>query len=158
MILKKKLIISILLLTTIILSIINFKNTSKTYLYFLNLKTDKLTLGNSITLSFLVGLTSTITFSYVLGSKNENSVLSDEKSDINKEISQQDFLENNDEVNVSVNGRPPERDIRDSQPTISVNYRVVKKNKMEINDADDGYTTYNKNQNNDDWEEIESNW
>jgi len=156
--LKKKLIISILLLASISLSIINFKNTSKTYLYFLNLKTDKLTLGNSITLSFLAGLTSTITFSYLLGSKNENFMFSDEKSDINSEISQQDFLENNAEVNEFLNERPPERDIRDSQPTISVNYRVVKKNNMEVNNIDDGYTADNEYQNNNDWDEIESNW
>ena len=69
--LKKNLIILIFLLTTITLSIINLKNTSKTYLYFLNFKTEKLTLGGFITLSFLAGFTSTFTFSYLTSSKNE---------------------------------------------------------------------------------------
>jgi len=155
--LKKNLIILIFLLTTITLSILNLKNTSKTYLYFLNFKTEKLTLGNFITLSFLAGLTTTFTFSYLTNTKNENKLFNDEKRDINSETLQGNFAEKNTEINESTDDRPPERDIRDSQPTISVNYRVIKKNNREVNDIDDGYMD-KKYQNYDDWEEIESNW
>jgi len=155
--LKKNLIILIFLLTTITLSIINLKNTSKTYLYFLNFKTEKLTLGSFITLSFLAGFTSTFTFSYLTSSKNENKIFNDEGRDINSETLQGNSTEKNTEINESINERPPERDIRDSQPTISVNYRVIKQNNTEVNDIDDGYMD-NKYQNYDDWEEIESNW
>ena len=155
--LKKNLIILIFLLTTITLSIINLKNTSKTYLYFLNFKTEKLTLGNFITLSFLAGFTTTFTFSYLTSSKNENKMFSDERKDLNSEALQGNFIEKNTEINESINDRPPERDIRDSQPTISVNYRVIKQNNTEVNDNDKGYMD-NKYQNYDDWEEIESNW
>ena len=155
--LKKNLIILIFLLTTITLSIINLKNTSKTYLYFLNFKTEKLTLGSFITLSFLAGFTTTFTFSYLTSSKNENKMFNDERKDINSEPLQVDFTEKNTEINESINDRPPERDIRDSQPTISVNYRVIKQNNTEVNDIDEGYMD-NKYQNYDDWEEIESNW
>ena len=155
--LKKKLIILIFLLTTITLSIINLKNTSKTNLYFLNFKTEKLTLGSFITLSFLAGFTSTFTFSYLTSSKNENKMVSNERRDINSEAFQGNFTEKNSEVNEYVNDRPPERDIRDSQPTISVNYRVIKQNNTEVNDNDKGYID-NKYKNYDDWEEIESNW
>ena len=155
--LKKNLIILIFLLTTITLSIINLKNTSKTYLYFLNFKTEKLTLGSFITLSFLAGFTSTFTFSYLTSSKNENKIFNDEGRDINSETLQGNSTEKNTEINESINDRPPERDIRDSQPTISVNYRVIKQNKTEVNDFDEGYMD-NRYQNYDDWEEIESNW
>ena len=155
--LKKNLIILIFLLTTITLSIINLKNTSKTYLYFLNFKTEKLTLGGFITLSFLAGFTSTFTFSYLTSSKNENKIFNDEGRDINSESLQGNSTEKNTEINESINDRPPERDIRDSQPTISVNYRVIKQNNTEVNDIDEGYID-NKYQNYDDWEEIESNW
>ena len=155
--LKKNLIILIFLLTTITLSIINLKNTSKTYLYFLNFKTEKLTLGSFITLSFLTGFTTTFTFSYLTSSKNENKMFNDERIDINSENLQGNFTEKNTEINESINDRPPERDIRDSQPTISVNYRVIKQNNTEVNDIDEAYTE-NKYQNYDDWEEIESNW
>ena len=155
--LKKNLIILIFLLTTITLSIINLKNTSKTYLYFLNFKTEKLTLGSFITLSFLAGFTSTFTFSYLTSSKNENKIFNDEGRDINSETLQGNSTEKNTEINESINDRPPERDIRDSQPTISVNYRVIKQNNTEVNDIDEGYMD-NKYQNYNDWEEIESNW
>ena len=155
--LKKNLIILIFLFSTITLSIINLKNTSKTYLYFLNFKTEKLTLGSFITLSFLAGFTSTFTFSYLTSSKNENKIFNDEGRDINSETLQGNSTEKNTEINESINDRPPERDIRDSQPTISVNYRVIKKNNTEVNDIDEGYMD-NRYQNYDDWEEIESNW
>ena len=155
--LKKNLIILIFLLTTITLSIINLKNTSKTYLYFLNFKTEKLTLGSFITLSFLAGFTSTFTFSYLTSSKNENKIFNYEGRDINSETLQGNSTEKNTEINESINDRPPERDIRDSQPTISVNYRVIKQNNTEVNDNDKGYID-NKYKNYDDWEEIESNW
>ena len=155
--LKKNLIILIFLLTTITLSIINLKNTSKTYLYFLNFKTEKLTLGGFITLSFLAGFTTTFTFSYLTSSKNENKIFNDEGRDINSETLQGNSTEKNTEINESINDRPPERDIRDSQPTISVNYRVIKQNNTEVNDNDKGYID-NKYKNYDDWEEIESNW
>jgi len=154
---KKNLIILIILLMTITLSILNLKNTSKTYLYFLNLKTEKLTLGSFITLSFLAGFTTTYTFSYLTSSKNENKMFNDEKVDINSESLQDNFIENNTDLNESIRDRPPERDIRESQPTISVNYRVIKQNNTKVNDTDEGYADI-KYQNYDDWEEIESNW
>ena len=154
---KKNLIILFFLLTTITLSIINLKNTSKTYLYFLNFKTEKLTLGSFITLSFLAGFTTAFTFLYLTSSKNENKMSNDERKDINSEDLQGNFAEKNTEINESTNDRPPERDIRDSQPTISVNYRVIKQNNKEVNDIDEGDID-NKYQNYDDWEEIESNW
>ena len=154
---KKNLITLIFLLITITLSILNLKNTSKTYLYFLNFKTEKLTLGNFITLSFLAGFTTTFTFSYLTSTKNENKILYDEKEDINSETLKDDFIKNNINLNESIKDRPPERDIRDSQPTISVNYRVIKQNNTELNDIDE-VNSDNKYQNYDDWEEIESNW
>ena len=151
---KKNLIIFILLLTTTALSILNLKNTSKTYLYFFNFKTEKLTLGNYITLSFLAGFTTTFTFSFLRNSYIYNKTFNEEKTDINSETFEGNFIENNTEINEFTNDRPPERDIRDSQPTISVNYRVIKQNNAEFNDKDEGYT----NNKSDDWEEIESNW
>ena len=155
--LKKNLIIIIFLLTTMTLTIINLKNTSKTYLYFLNFKTEKLTLGSFITLSFIAGFTTSFTFSFLTSSKNENKMFNDERTDINSESLQGNFTEKNTEIDDSINNRPPERDIRDSQPTISVNYRVIKQNNTEVKDTDEGYID-NKYQNYDDWEEIESNW
>ena len=155
--LKKKIIVIIFLLTTITISIINLQNTSKTYLNLLNFKSEKLSLGTFITLSFLAGLTTSITFSYLINEKKENILIDFEKLDLDSDISQGTIKENHTEKKEFFDERPPERDIRESQPTISVNYRVIKQNKMEINDLDERYTN-NGYQNSDDWEEIESNW
>ena len=84
-------------------------------------------------------------------------MFNDEIRDIYSETLQGNSTEKNTEVNDSIKDRPPERDIRDSQPTISVNYRVIKQNNTEVNDIDEGYMD-NRYQNYDDWEEIESNW
>ena len=154
---KKEAVITIFLLTTITLSIINLRNTSKTNLYLLNFKTEKITLGGFITLSFFTGLATTFAFSYLTTPKNNNNIINEEELNIDSEIPIDTFIENNSEIKEVINERPPERDIRDSQPTISVNYRVIKQNNKEINDIDEGYTD-NGYQNNDDWEEIESNW
>ena len=51
---------------------------------------------------------------------------------------------------------PPQRDIREAQPTISVNYRVIK-NTVENNSKNDEYYS-NKPDNKDDWENNENDW
>jgi len=51
---------------------------------------------------------------------------------------------------------PPQRDIRETQPTISVNYRVIK-NATENNfKKDENYA--NRIDNEDDWEKNENDW
>ena len=51
---------------------------------------------------------------------------------------------------------PPERDLRDTQPTISVNYRVIKENND--NDLRDRNKKSNKSQYDDDWKNNDSEW
>ena len=150
---KKKFLILIFLLTTITLSIINLKNTSKINLYLLNFKSEKLTLGKFITLSFFTGFSVTIAFQYFINPKNNN--FKNDRFDINSEFLKNKSYENDIESKEIKKERPPERDIRDSQPTISVNYRVIKHNEKKENEYD-----FNEDeiQNNEDWEEIESNW
>ena len=66
-----------------------------------------------------------------------------------------EFLENRDYSN-EFNEMPPERDLREAQPTISVNYRVIKKN------IDNGSKDINRNSKNskyqEDWENTDSEW
>ena len=50
---------------------------------------------------------------------------------------------------------PPQRDIRETQPTISVNYRVVK-NINENNFKKDPY--YSNSDNEDDWDNTDNDW
>ena len=50
----------------------------------------------------------------------------------------------------------PERDLREPQPTISVNYRVIKNNSE--NELKDRNQTINNSQYDDDWNNNESEW
>ena len=51
---------------------------------------------------------------------------------------------------------PPERDLRDTQPTISVNYRVIKENGE--NELKDRNQTSNRTNYQDDWNNNDSEW
>ena len=50
---------------------------------------------------------------------------------------------------------PPQRDIRDSQPTISVNYRVIKNNEDNFPKNDD---LKNNQSYEDDWSKRDKDW
>jgi len=66
-----------------------------------------------------------------------------------------DLYENNEEdldSNVEI---PPQRDIRETQPTISVNYRVVK-NMNDNNSKKD--RNYSDLDNQDDWNNSDNDW
>ena len=71
------------------------------------------------------------------------------------------FEENNEPLDdvVDVNSSiemPPQRDIRDAQPTISVNYRVVKNTEENNFKKDQNYS--NSPNNNDDWDNNDKDW
>ena len=51
---------------------------------------------------------------------------------------------------------PPQRDIRDAQPTISVNYRVVKNTEENNLIRDQNYS--NNPENKDDWDNDNNDW
>ena len=73
----------------------------------------------------------------------------------NFENVEDDFVSHNNEENLEPNVEmPPQRDIRETQPTISVNYRVVK-NMNDNNIKKD--RNYSKPDNNDDWEDNSDN-
>ena len=67
-----------------------------------------------------------------------------------------DLVSNNDEEEMEPNVEmPPQRDIRETQPTISVNYRVVK-NMNENNFKKD--RNFSNPDNNDDWDNADDDW
>ena len=51
---------------------------------------------------------------------------------------------------------PPQRDIRDAQPTISVNYRVIKNTQENDMRREQNYS--NSINNKDDWDDNEEDW
>ena len=67
-----------------------------------------------------------------------------------------DFVSNNNEEEMKPNVEmPPQRDIRETQPTISVNYRVVKN--MNDNNFKKNLNDSNPD-NKDDWDNSDNDW
>jgi len=132
------------------LSILNIKNPEKTRFYLFTSKIEKISLGNLISLTFISGFTFSTLFTLISKSNLQESI---EEKFINDEL-----IDNTDENNFTQefeSDRPPERDVRESQPTISVNYRFV--------DKDNNFYSSNNiknNSNNDDndWGDYDNEW
>ena len=150
---NKKLIVSFVFFSIFILSILNLKNPEKTKFYLFTSKTEEISLGNLITITFIAGFS----FSSVLNliSKNnsqeslENNFTNYEESDISDE--------NNFSQEINSN-RPPERDIRDSQPTISVNYRFVDQDNNSYSSKNTKKTQDKFNNEENDWVNYDNEW
>ena len=150
---NKKLIVSFIFISIFILSILNIKNPEKTKFYLFTSKTEEISLGNLITITFISGFS----FSSVLNliSKN-NSQESLENNFTNyEEIDKSDNNNFSQEFN---SNRPPERDVRESQPTISVNYRFVDQDYNSYNSKNTTKTINNPNDDDNDWGNHDNEW
>ena len=147
---NKKFIVSFVFFSIFILSILNIKNPEKTKFYLFTSKTEDISLGNLITITFIAGFS----FSSVLSliSKNNSQELLENNFTNYEEIDKSD--ENNISQNLNSNP-PPERDVRDSQPTISVNYRFVD---QDNNSYSSKKTTNNLNNDDNDWVNFDNEW
>ena len=68
-----------------------------------------------------------------------------------------DFVSQDNEIDMEPNVEmPPQRDIRETQPTISVNYRVVKN--MDDNNLKKDRNYSNNPDNKDDWNYDDNDW
>ena len=150
---NRKLIAFYIFFSIIILSILNLKNPEKTKFYLFTSKTEEISLGNLITLTFIAGFS----FSSVLNliSKN-NSQESLEKNFTNYE--EIDKSENNNFSQELNSNRPPERDVRESQPTISVNYRFVDQDNNSYRSQETAKTINNSNNEDNDWVNFDNEW
>ena len=118
MIFKKKFLLLALFIIIIFQTLIYTNNNQKTSFRFFKWTVPEVTIGKLISISFVSGLFISsflnITLSTSLKKNNlENTEENYEPPNI------KEFNNSNMEI-------PPQRDIRDAQPTISVNYRVVK--------------------------------
>ena len=147
---NKKLIVSFIFIFIFILSILNIKNPEKTKFYLFTSKTEEISLGNLITITFIAGFS----FSSVLSliSKNNSQELLENNFTNYEEIDKSD--ENNFSQDLNSNP-PPERDVRDSQPTISVNYRFVD---QDNNSYSSRKKTNNPNNEDNDWVNYDNEW
>ena len=150
---NKKLINLFIFFSILTLSILNIKNPEKTKFYLFTSKLEEISLGNLITITFISGLS----FSSVLSliSKNNSQELLKDDFINDEEIFKTDENDSSQELD---SNRPPERDVRESQPTISVNYRFVDQNNNSYGSKNTKETINNINNNDNDWENFDNEW
>ena len=142
---KKKYLLLTLIFVIIFQALLYANNNQKTSFRYFKWTLQEVSIGKLISISFFSGLfistlLSTTITSTSFRKKTFENVEDDFVSETNKEDKQS---------NVEM---PPQRDIRETQPTISVNYRVVKNMKDNNLKKDQSYS------NKDDWDNADNDW
>ena len=150
---KNKFISFFILFSILILSIINLKNPEKTKFYLFTSKIEEISLGNLITVTFISGFTFSSLLTLI--SKNNKQELLIDESNNYESIYKSDKDNFNQELE---SDRPPERDIRESQPTISVNYRFVDQDNNAYNSSNTKKTSKNFTNEDNDWVSKDIEW
>ena len=150
---KNKLIAFFIFSSILTLTIMNIKNYEKTKIYLFTSKIEEISLGNLITIAFLSGFTFS-SLSILMSSNNTQESLDDNNS-IDEEI---DETDKNNFSQESESNRPPERDVRESQPTISVNYRFVDQDNNSYSSKNTKKTINNLNNDENDWLINDNEW
>ena len=135
------------------LSILNIKNPEKTKFYLFTSKTEEISLGSLISIAFISGFSFSSVLSFIY--KNNSTESSENNFTNYEEIDKSD--ENNFSQELNPN-RPPERDVRESQPTISVNYRFVDQDNNSYNSPKSTKTINNPNNEENDWVNYDNEW
>ena len=137
---KKKYLLVFFFLIIIFQALLYTNNTQNTSFRFLKWSVQEVSMGKLLSISFFSGLL----MSTLLNSTN----ISYEKNDF--ENIEENYEHQNNETYIKSNVEmPPQRDVREAQPTISVNYRVVKNTEENNLRSDENYS--NKAENKDDW-------
>jgi len=150
---NRKLILFFIFLQIFILSIINIKNPEETKFYLFTSKTEDISLGNLITISFISGFSFSSLLSLI--SKNNSQESVEKNFTNNEEIDRSD--ENNFSQELNTN-RPPERDLRESQPTISVNYRFVDQDNNSYSSKKTTTSINHPDNEDNDWVNYDNEW
>ena len=135
------------------LSILNIKNPEKTKFYLFTSKTEEISLGNLITITFISGFS----FSSVLNLISKN----DSQKSLENNFTNYEEFDKSDNNNFSQefnSNRPPERDVRESQPTISVNYRFVDQDNNSYSSKKTTKTINIPNKEDNDWINYDNEW
>ena len=150
---KKAILISIFVILSIqIFLLVN--NRQKTSFRYFIWNIEEISIGRLICASFFSGLlmssilNKTLNNETIIYPKNKEDETSTEND---YSIDSEDYIDKNESYEI-----PPERDLRDTQPTISVNYRVIKDNgQKEFRDSNQ---KSKKGQDQDDWMNNNSEW
>ena len=143
---KKYLLLTLILIVFQIL--LHTNNNQKTSFRYFKWTLQEVSIGKLINISFFSGLfLSTLLNNTITNNNFRKKTFENVEEDFGSQDNEKDM-----EPNVEI---PPQRDIRETQPTISVNYRVVKN----VNDnnlkKDQSYSNQN---NKDDWDNADNDW
>ena len=144
---KKKYLLLTLFLLIIIQILLYTNNNQKTSFRYFKWTLQEVSIGKLISISFFSGL-------FVSTLLNTTTSTSFRKKTF--ENVEDDFVSNNNEEEMEPNVEmPPQRDIRETQPTISVNYRVVKNMNDNNLKKDQSYSNQDIK---DDWDNADNDW
>ena len=121
-------------------------NNQKTSFRYFKCTVKEISIGKLINVSFFSGL--------IISTLLTNSI-ADNKKNISENIEDNYEPQKNKDFKSNIE-MPPQRDIRDSQPTISVNYRVVKN--TEENNLKRNQNFSNNADIKDDWDKDNNDW
>ncbi len=147
MIYRKKFLLLILFLIIILQAFLYTNNNQKTSFRYLNWNVQEVSLGKLISISFFSGL--------FISTLLNTTITSHKKNSFKKIEENYEPLDNDEDIKSYVE-MPPQRDIREVQPTISVNYRVVKNTEEKNIKKDQNYS--NNTDKIDDWDNYDNDW
>ena len=147
MMFKKKFLLLTIIFIVITQILLYTNNNQKTSFRFFKWTLREVSIGKLISSSFFSGLFMSIILNTTIVSNKEN----------NFENIEDDYESpnNNEDIKSKVE-IPPQRDIRDTQPTISVNYRVVKNTEEPNLKSDQNSSSYINDK--DDWNDAGNDW
>ena len=144
---KKKFLLLTFFLIIIFQTLLYTNNTQKTSFKYFKWTLQEVSIGKLISISFFSGLFISTLLNTTITSFRKNTF----------ENVEDDFVSFNNEEKMDSNVEmPPQRDIRETQPTISVNYRVVKN--MDDNNLKKDRNHSNNPDNKDDWDNDDNDW
>ena len=145
---KKKYLFLSLFLIIIIQTLLYTNNNQKTTFRYFKWTLQEVSIGKLISISFFSGLfASTLLNTTITSTSFRKNTFKNVEDDFEYQNNEEDL-----EPNVEM---PPQRDIRETHPTISVNYRVVKNMNDNNLKKDRNYSNTN---NNDDWDNADNDW
>ena len=145
---KKKYLLLTLFFIIIFQILLYTKNNQKTSFKYFKWTLPEVSIGKLISISFFSGLFVSTLLNTTIASTNFRKKTFENVED--------DFVSNNNEEEMEPNVEmPPQRDIRETQPTISVNYRVVKNMNDNNLKKDQSYSNQDIK---DDWDNADNDW
>ena len=145
---KKKYLLLTLFLIIIFQILLYTNNNQKTSFRYFKWTIQEVTIGKLISISFFSGLFVSTLLNTTISRTTFRKKTYENADD--------DFVSDNNEEDMETNVEiPPQRDIRETQPTISVNYRVIKNNDKNYN-RDQNYS--NTPNDKDDWDNSNDDW